>query len=430
MRPATPWLACLAPLVAACGGAATPGSAPAGQGVCALPAVASPPAEAGACLGAGLLAGLSRSHLLVGLSGDDAAAAAAPYDLRYQYLAGPLPDGAGPCASCASGCSAGGQSCANAAGGCGWWGCWQWDQVPPGQFVVDFVAAAKARGQVPMVTYYLVLQASGVAEGTPEVTQAATDAVFMARYLADWRFLLQRIGSESVLLHVEPDFWGYAQHASLDAGRDPSAVPAAVSSANPEDCGGCGDTLAGLGRCLVGMVRKYAPNARVGLHASGWGTRVDVLMNASASFDVPAEARKLGAFLEAVGASAGDYVVADMSDRDAGYNQRWWDASNATLPDFHQAFTWSAAVAETVGRPVLWWQIPVGNMAQANTTDHWQDNRVDYLMTHPAEVAAAHGVGLAFGAGAAGQTTPSTDGGNLTAKVQAYAAGGCQALCP
>jgi hypothetical protein len=435
MRPAPALLACFPALAAACGGAASQGAGPAAQGVCALPAVAGPPAEAGACLGAGLLAGLARSHLLVGLSGDDAAAAAAPYDLRYQYLAGPLPDGTGPCASCASGCTAAGQSCANGAGGCGWWGCWQYDQLSPGQFAVDFVAAARGRGQIPMITYYLVLQASGVLEGTPEATQAAADPVFMARYLADWRFLLQRIGSETVFLHLEPDFWGYAQHASLEAGRDPSAMPAAVASANPEDCGGCADTLAGLGHCLVGMVRKYAPNARVGLHASGWGTRVDVLMNASASFDVPAEARKLGTFLRAVGAAAGDYVVADMSDRDAGYYQSlnrdtWWDAANTTLPDFHQAFAWAAAVAETVGRPVLWWQIPVGNLAQGDTSNHWRDNRVDYLMAHPAEVAAAHGVGLAFGAGAADQTTPSTDGGNLAARVQAYAAGGGQALCP
>ncbi len=432
MRPSL-LLACLAPLAAACGGATAPGPAPGAQGVCALPAVATPPAEAGACLGAGLLGGLARSHVLVGLSGDDGAAAAAPYDLRYQYLAGPLPDGAGPCASCASGCSAAGLSCANSVG-CGWWGCWQWDQVPPGQFVLDFAAAAGARGQIPMITYYLVLPASGVQEGTAEATQAATDPAFMARYLADWRFLLQRVGNQTVFLHVEPDFWGYAQHASIGAGKDPSAMPAAVASANPLDCGGCGDTLAGLGRCLLGMVRKYAPNARVGLHASGWGTGVDVLMNASASFDVGAEARKLGTFLKAVGAAAGDFVVADMSDRDAGYYQSvgrdtWWDATNATLPDFTQALTWAANVAETVGRPVLWWQIPVGNMAQANTANHWQDNRVDYLMTHPAEVAASHGVGLAFGAGAADQTTPSTDGGNLAARVQAYAAGGGQPLC-
>lgn len=433
MHPGSALPACLAVLAAACGGAAPPGRVPAAQGVCALPAVASPPAEPGACLGAGLLAGLSRSHVLVGLSGDDGAAAGAPYDLRYQYLAGPLPDGAGPCASCASGCTAAGQSCANAAG-CGWWGCWQWDQLPPGQFAADFVAAARGRGQIPMITYYLILPASGVAEGTAEATQAATSPAFMARYLADWRFLLQRIGEETAFLHVEPDFWGYAQHASLDAGAAPSAMPAAVASANPLDCGGCGDTLAGLGRCLVGMVRKYAPNARVGLHASGWGTKWDVLLNANASFDVAGEARKLGAFLKAVGADAGDFLVADMSDRDAGYYQSmsrdtWWDASNATLPHFHQAFAWGAAVAETVGRPMLWWQIPVGNMAQSNAPDHWQDNRVDYLLTHPAEVAAAHGLGLAFGAGAAGQTTPSTDGDNLAARVQAYAAGGGEPLC-
>ena len=55
MRPSL-LLACLAPLAAACGGAAAPGAPPGAQGVCALPSAASPPAESGACLGGNLAA--------------------------------------------------------------------------------------------------------------------------------------------------------------------------------------------------------------------------------------------------------------------------------------------------------------------------------------------------------------------------------------
>ena len=48
------------------------------------------------------------------------------------------------------------------------------------------------------------------------------------------------------------------------------------------------------------------------------------------------------------------------------------------------------------------------------------------------ELAAAHVIGVAFGAGAGDQTTPESDGGNFTSKAKAYysSAGGGQTLCP
>jgi hypothetical protein len=407
-----------------------------GCGAAAGPPAQMPAPPPAACAVGGLYQDLGRSRLIVGYSGDDAVAALAPFDLRYEYLAGQLFDGAGPCASCATGCTAAGVSCANAVG-CGWWGCWQYDQVPPGQYAEDLVARAGAHGEIPMFTYYLLLPASGVAEGEAEATVAARDRGFMSRYLADWRFLLRKIGTASAFLHVEPDFWGYAQHAAVDGGTGAHGLPAAVASANPADCSGFEESIAGLGRCMIAMVRKYAPNARVGLHASGWGTKIDVLLNRNASLDAAGEGAKLGRFLVECGAGYGDFVVADMSDRDAGWYQvqnpprdTWWDETNAALPHFHQAFTWARAVSLEVGRPVLWWQIPVGNVSLPNATGAWRDNRVDYLLAHASEAAASGAFGLAFGAGAAGQTTPSSDGGNLVARTNAYAASAGAALCP
>ena len=46
------------------------------------------------------------------------------------------------------------------------------------------------------------------------------------------------------------------------------------------------------------------------------------------------------------------------------------------------------------------------------------------------DLAAAHVIGVAYGAGAGGQTTPESDVGNFMAKVKAYVASGGQALCP
>jgi hypothetical protein len=234
------------------------------------------------------------------------------------------------------------------------------------------------------------------------------------------------------LLHIEPDFWGYAEQH----GSDPHSLSAAVSSANATDCGSEENSIAGMGKCMVAMVRKYAPHALVGLHASSWGTNMDVELNTDPNFDVAAEGRKLAAWLGQCGESDADFVVVETSDRDAGYYQSqgqntWWDATNATLPNFHQDFAWVKAVTEALGKAALYWQTPLGNASQTDTTNHWKDNRVDYFFGHMGELAAAHAIGAAFGAGRGDQTSPESDGGNFVAKAKAYFSGpgGGQALC-
>jgi hypothetical protein len=386
----------------------------------------------GTCLGSSLLAAIGKTHVLAGATMADATAKSTPFELRYTYLSGGLFDGTSPCASCASNCTAKGISCKNGTNpGCGWWGCWQYDQDPPGAYARTFFSTANADGQIPMITYYEILHTSGVTEGAPEVTQAATNVAVMTRYLADWRFLLQQIGTNVAFLHIEPDFWGYAQQT----GKDAHTLGAAVASANPTDCASQENSIAGMGRCMVSMVRKYAPNARVGLHASAWSTNIDVAENTSLTFDVAGEAKKTAAFLVACGADISDFIVVEASDRDAGYYQSigkttWWDATNTALPDFHQDFAWLTALAEAANTPLVDWQLPVGNMSLANTATHWKDNRVDYFFSHTQELAGAHMVAFAFGAGAGDQTTPETDNGNLIAKVKAYASAGGQKLCP
>jgi hypothetical protein len=66
------------------------------------------------------------------------------------------------------------------------------------------------------------------------------------------------------------------------------------------------------------------------------------------------------------------------------------------------------------------WQVPLGNAQQNNTTNHWQDNKVDYLFNNLDKVADAHIAGLFFGAGDTPQTSPETDGGRLLGWTQGY----------
>jgi hypothetical protein len=315
-------------------------------------------------------------------------------------------------------------------------------------YATYFMQAAAKNAQVPMFTYYEILQTAQATianfqEGMAEVTQAASNVSLMTRYFADWRFLLQAIGQQKALLHIEPDFWGYARQAG-----SATAIAAAVASANPTDCGGLPNTIAGMGQCLVSMVRKYAPNALVGLHASAW----NIASNTNKSVDVTTDAKAAASFLAACGQSSADFIVVETSDRDAGYYQIaksqhvWWDATDKVLPDYAQHLAWVKALTEALGTPALYWQTPLGNASGNNTSTHYQDNRVDYFFggsaagvdsaapttvpAHWSALAAAHVVGVAFGAGAGEQTTPETDGGYLVSKTKSYVSGGGQALCP
>lgn len=396
------------------GGPGAPGSLPAAAGT--------------SCLAAPLLAQLSRSgKLLVGADMTDAVAAQAPFDLRYLYLAGGLADGSGTCQTCGA-CNAAGSTCGGTAG-CAWWGCWQDPLTAPGQYVRDLLAKTKASGQIPLITYYELLQTSGVAEGAAEV-RALQDGALLARWFNDLRFVLQQIGSTTALLHIEPDLWGYAEQVNAD----PHLIPAAVPQANPADCAAQEGSVAGFGRCVIAMVRKYAPNAKVGLHASAWGSGITGTTNRDPSVDMAAQARAVADFLLAAGGGGGDFVVVEASDRDAGYyrslgQDAFWDATNQTLPSFRQAFAWVTALTARMGRPALWWQLPLGNMSLGNVPLQWQDNRVDYFFAHPDQVAAANAFAMVFGAGESRQTNPASDGGNFVRKAVQFAAAGGQPVC-
>jgi hypothetical protein len=401
--------------VLACGGSksAQPGGGGGGGGGDTTPgcqAITATAGPASSCIGDSLMTSLGKSHVLAGMSGSNDAADAAPYNIRYTYLSsGNIGDPSVPCPDYS------------------WWACYEQDpnKDPGGGLPTNWIASAKQRGEIPMFTYYMIRgQSSG--ENGPEVDRA-NDAAFMAKYLGDWRFLLQKIGNETALLHVEPDFWGYVTMRAVQNNVDCTGLPAAVASANPDDCSCFPNTFSGLGLCMISMVRKYAPNAKVGLHASGWSTGYDVLQNNNASFDVAGEAHKLGLLMVSCGAGQGDFIVSDMNDVDAGSNGKWFDDTNAMLPNFHQAFTWAGALAETVGRPLLWWQVPVGNMSLANSAA--RDNRVDYLFGHMNELAASHTIGVAFGAGAEGISNPDNDGGNFAAKMNGYASSGGPLFC-
>lgn len=352
---------------------------------------------------------MGSSKVLIGGAMPDATAAAAPFDVRYRYIH------SRPAASPAYYTDS---RCSDAAVASGWWGCWGGTWVAPGNDVTyennraaQVTWQGSPRPQIFFWTWYSLRDLgdmAGQGDGPGEV-QAINRLDLLRLYMNDYRFFLQKIGNSRNMIDLEPDFWGYVRSLG-----NPHNVPAKVAAANPTDCATEENSAAGLARCLISMARKYAPNTAVGMHVSCWdwqnnlqGCRQDYLN---------------------LGAANADFLVADVSDRDAGWyalpehgghNNFWTDQKAAATLAFYKT------MAETVGKPMVLWQIPVGNMAQNNTINHFQDDKVDWLLTHMDEVADAHIAGLLFGAGHGEQTGPEHDGGNLVNKtINLWNAGG------
>ena len=279
-----------------------------------------------------------------------------------------------------------------------------------GTFVNILTDSADAHGVVPMFTLY---QTAAWGEGN---LAALNIAGFMGPYWSGARLLFQRLAvfDKPAVVHLEPDFWGFAQVQN----GNPAGIPVQVKAHAPE-CNDLPNNLTGMGRCLVRMSRTLSPKVVIGFHASQWA----------------GSPQATAAYLKAVGSGDADIVVVETLDRDAGCFEEgtdpncqrgggpwYWDASNLTSPNFREHLDWARAIHDETGRPLLWWQMPFGvpSSVPGGSAGAYRDNRVRYLFDHPDEFVAAGGLGAVFGVGAGNQTYITTDGGQFYDAVHDY----------
>jgi len=289
------------------------------------------------------------------------------------------------------------------------------DYDPDGTFVAKVGAIAVNRGVLPMFTLY-----QAAARGENELGLLG-DPDFMTKYWFGVRLLFERLREldRPAMVHVEPDFWGFAQQAARRT-WEPSDVPAIVGPLVPE-CRDLPEDVGGMGRCIVRLARALAPKVAIGLHASGFGY-----------VDGP---RRVARFLAACGALETDFIVVDALDRDAGCFEAgtdprcqrsdrdlYWDETNARSPSFREHLAWTSIIHERLGLPVFWWQMPLGvpSDVPGGRPKHYRDNRVRYFFAHVREFEEAGGFGAAFGVGAPSQTDITTDGGQFARAVTRY----------
>jgi len=288
----------------------------------------------------------------------------------------------------------------------------------------------------------------------------------MTAYWADVTLFLQKAAQgaagEPVVLHVEPDLWGYIEQVA-DNNADPD-VPAAVASTGNADLAGLPDTAAGFAQAFLRLRDRYAPNVLLAYHLSGWGTMVDLHVSQTSDAETDALAARAAAFYASLHADF-DLAFTDLADRDAGFYQQvhgdggasWWNAS-----DFPRYARFIGGFVAATGKRMVVWQIPMGNTvmrATDGTWGHYADNRPEWFLADSADghLAAwrdAGVIGLLFGGGAEGTTcacdamgdgvtnpaasgshtraslSADDDGGWLRDRVSAYYAAGALALDP
>jgi hypothetical protein len=327
-------------------------------------------------------------------------ASGVPWRYRYQYLSGGVNTAGGSTNPCA------------ANGG------WQTWNSPAGQFATFYINDSFKQSAIPVFTYYEIVQ-SNPSQGveSAELTKISTVCTMQA-YWADFTVLMQKIGATGVpvVVHVEPDFWGFMQQQS----SDPTTLPAAVASSGNADLAGLPNSVAGMGLAFLKLRDKYAPNAILGIHASSWASGIDIATDQSPTVNAAAEADKIASFIDKagiVGNPSGitpwDVIFNDVADHDAAWygavsNTHWWDRNNVLFPNFTRWLAFMSRIHSDTGLPLVEWQVPVGNQyfdTMNNTDGHYQDNRAEYFLAHPSQLTASGIVAVLFGAANAGQTS-------------------------
>ena len=315
------------------------------------------------------------------------------FGFRYQYLAGGANTGNG-------------------------WATWNTN----GDFAKFYIQDSAANGIIPVFTYYMLLQSTpgGGNESNANFTNLNNTAT-MTAYFNDLKLFFQKAGAfpaQKVVLHVEPDLWGYMEQRAT--GDDARTVPVKVAETGIPELTGLPSNLSGFGQAVIKLRDTFAPNVFVAYHISVWGTGTDITLSKPPDATVTALANQAAAFYNSLAARF-DIVFAEFSDRDSGFYQyvygdggrSWWGAE-----DFRRNTLFLGGFSASAGKRIVMWQIPLGNtrmMAQNNTTGHYQDNRPEWLLDEPAprpHLTAYRDAGVVaflFGGGAGG-TTCACDG--------------------
>jgi hypothetical protein len=208
--------------------------------------------------------------------------------------------------------------------------------------------SARSLDAIPVYTFYQLLQlgqSAGMFGSEPEIVQRALqDPAIMRKYFDNFVFLLQTLETEPppVIIHVEPDSWGFMIWAmGVEGNDDATTVPVRVGSSGHPDTAGFADHAGGLGQALMHLRDVHGPDVRLGWHASNFrvGTRPEATTGFYAS---------IGEW---------DVLFTDSMHLEADEN-KWWDAWDTGR--LATNLNWISTVSQFARLPIFIWQAPIG----------------------------------------------------------------------
>jgi hypothetical protein len=296
--------------------------------------------------------------------------AIAPFGYRYQYLTGDV------------------------RGRSGWR---YWDTHK--SFVRRYVKESRRVHITPVFSYY-TLQQSQPGLGSSEsraVRQNLADPGFVKAWLRDMKLALKSTGNTPAIFHFEPDFFGAIQYRHGD--RATRQVRRIVHQ-------------------IFALRNRVAPRVKLAYAVSVWGTHVDPVLDNPSLRKIDRMARRSVRFYRSLGVRW-DVVFGEMDDRDSGYNEfenddggrSWW-----TKGDWDRHVRFYRRFHAGVRRPIVMWQVPLGNSTLDDSWKHYRDNKVETLLGDPKRTmlkryTRAGVTAFLFGPGTEGCTTDRSDGG-------------------
>jgi hypothetical protein len=346
----------------------------------------------------------------------------APFGFRYQYLAGGVNTGHG-------------------------WTTWN----PDGSFVTEYIRESIGSGMTPVFSYYQLRQSApnnNLPDG-PADARNLLDTDTMAAYFADLKLFFECAGAfpnSLVVLHMEPDLWGFIQEQTKQ--DNAATVPVAVSATGLPALRDYPNNAAGFAEAILSLRDSYAPNVLVAYHLSTWGTgttlfaaqphgifaktkaKLVTTLTGRAEETKPndgavtALANRSVAFYQSLDARF-DLTFAEFLDRDSAFYKYVYKYPSAwyAADDYDRHVRFLAAFAGGTKQRLVLWQIPYGNTKmrrENNTWGHYQSNQVETLLgdssrKYLAAYSQAGVVALLFGGGGSGATCACNASGGSAA---------------
>ncbi|MEM7799072.1 MAG: hypothetical protein AAF633_07785 [Chloroflexota bacterium] len=320
-------------------------------------------------------------------------------DYRYQYLAG-------------------------GAGNSGSWPNWNAN----GDFPKFYIEDSIDNDVIPVFSYYMICQATDRCywDEVGAIQEHLSNNGIMSSYWRELSLFFEKAAQfpdHPIILHMEPDLWGFLHQASSDDNVGTYGGYVAVNNVGIEAISNLPNTPAGFAAAIFALREAAgANNVLIGYHVSAWGVGDDFVFSNPSASEMVVQGDRAVAFYQSFNQEF-DLIFSETSDRDAGYYQSigfsdpYWSTQ-----DYDNHITLLSRINELTEKDILIWQIPFGNTlykAMNNTAYHYQDNAVETFLGESGYATLdryrqAGVIALLFGQGAGGgiTTCPCDDAGD------------------